>query len=88
MLMAPFMSASGDIPWHERDVAVTDSPFRNDVLREGLHLGSGTFQHGHLETAVMIEMNMKRRLGEAVVIVEVLGEPLGQLSRSMIVDVT
>jgi hypothetical protein len=85
--MATFVGVSVYVRRHEHNMSVADAPLGNDVLGERLHLGAGALQHGHLETAVMIEVNMQRRLGEAVVVVEVLGQPLRQLACGMIVDI-
>ena len=57
------------------------------MLGEGLHFGARSLEHRHLEATVVIEMNMERGLGEAVMRVEVLSEAAGKLARGMIVDV-
>ena len=58
---------------HVGDVAVAHAALRDDVIRERLHLGALALEHRHFEAAVVIEMNVERRLREAVLRMEVLG---------------
>lgn len=62
---------------HEYHVAMTDAALGDDVVGKRLHLGTATLEYGDFETAVMADVNMKRGLGEVVVIVEFLGQAPG-----------
>ena len=91
MIMVAFMimvmRMCADVCRHVGDVAVTHAALRDDVIGERFHFGALALEHRHFETTVVIEMNVERRLREAVVRMEVLGQALGQLARRMVVDV-
>jgi hypothetical protein len=67
--------AFDSIRGHEYNVSVTHAAFSYDMVGEGLHFGTRPLQHGHLKTAVMVKVNVERRLGKAMMVVEVLGQP-------------
>ena len=60
----------------------------DDMVGERLHVGAASFQHRHLQAAIVVDVHMKRRLREAVVVVKILGQPLRQFARRMVVDIT
>ncbi len=72
---------------HVGDVAVAHAALRDNMISECLHLGAPAFEHGHLKTTVVIEMDMERCLRKAVMRVEILGQAFGQLARRMVVDI-
>ena len=47
----------------------------DDVI--GLHLGTAPLGHGHFEAAIVADVNMKRCLGEVVMLVKFLGQASG-----------
>ena len=61
-------------PWHEHNVSVTHAPLSNDMVGECFYFGAGSLQHRHLQTAVMIEVDVERRLGKAMTVMKVLGQ--------------
>ena len=63
------------------------SAFGDDVIGKLLHFFPRSFQDCYLHAAFMVQVNMKRRLGEVVMIVKVSGEPLRQFALVMVVDV-
>jgi hypothetical protein len=73
--LAAFVGVSA-VRRHEHNMSVTHAALRNDVFGECFHFGTGAF----LETAVMVEVDVERRLGKAVVVMEVLGQPLRKLA--------
>src|SRR5258708_5403267 len=72
---------------HIGDVAVAYAALRDDVIRECLHLGAPASEHGDLKATVVVEMDMEGCLRKAVMRVEILGQALGQLARSVVVDI-
>ncbi len=72
---------------HVGDVAVAYATLRDDVIRECLHLGAPASEHRHLKATVVVEMDMEGCLRKAVMRVEILGQALGQLARSVVVDI-
>ena len=72
---------------HQHDAAVAHAALGDHVLGEVLHGAGLALEHGHLHAAVMVEVDMQRRQRQLVVIVEGLGQPLGQFARGVIVDV-
>ena len=58
--------ASGWNHWHEYNVSVTHAALGNDMVGECFHFGAGSLQHRHLKAAVMIEVDVERRLGKAM----------------------
>jgi hypothetical protein len=57
------------------------------VIGERLHLGAFALQDRHLKAAFVVEMHMQRRLRQIVMVVELLRQPLGQVTRVVVVDV-
>ncbi len=72
---------------HEYNVAMAHAALSNDMVSERFYFGTGSLQNRHLKTAVMIEVDVERRLGKAMMVVEVLGQSLRQLARRMVIDV-
>jgi hypothetical protein len=68
-------------------VAVAYAAFRNDAVRENLHLGAPAFKHGHLKATIVVEVDMQGRLREAMVRVEILGQAFGQLAGRVVIDI-
>jgi hypothetical protein len=68
-------------------VAVAHPPVRDDMIRKGPHIDAPAFERGHFWATVLIEVNVQRCLGKAVMRMEVLREALGQLARRMVVDI-
>ena len=48
------------------DLPVAQAAFGNDMVGELLHLDAAALQYGDFETAVVVEMNVQRRLGDQV----------------------
>ena len=48
------------------DLPVAHAAFGNDMVGELLHLDAASLQYGDFETAVVVEMNVQRRLGDQV----------------------
>ncbi len=69
-------------------MAVPHPALGNDVLGECLYLCTTSPQHRHLKTGIVVDVYVKRRLREIVVIVEIPGQPFRQLAGGVIVDVT
>ena len=57
------------------------------VLGEMLHLVGLAAQDGHLHAAVMVEMGVHRGERQLVMVVEGVGQPLGELPRVVVVDI-
>ena len=72
---------------HHHHAAVAHAALGDDVLGEVLHGAGLALEHCHFHAAVMVEVNMERRQRQFVMIVEGLGQPLGQFARGMVVDV-
>ncbi len=62
-----------DVRRHVGNVAVAHAALRDDVIGERLHVVALALEHRHFEAAVVIEMNVERRLREAMLRMEVLG---------------
>jgi len=73
MAMVVVMRMATHIRRHVGDVAVAHAALGNDVIRKCLHLGAPALEHRDFEAAVVVEMNMQRRLGEIVMRMEVPG---------------
>jgi hypothetical protein len=69
------------------DVPMTHAALSDDVIGKMLHVGSTPFKHCNLHAALLVEMHVQRRLGEVVMLVEIAGKPLWQLTRFVIVDI-
>jgi hypothetical protein len=67
--MPAFARTFDAIRGHEYNVPVTYAALGNDMVGKGSHFGTKSLQHRHLKTAVMIEVDVERRLGKAVVVV-------------------
>jgi hypothetical protein len=70
------------------DMTMAHAALGNHVIGECLDLGASSPQDGHLKTGIVVDVHVKRCLGEIVVIVEILGQPFRQFARGVIVDVT
>ena len=81
------MRMRADIRRHVGDVAVAHAALGDNVIRKRLHVGAPALEHRDLETAIVVEMNMKRRLREVVVRMEVPRQTLGQFALLMVVDI-
>ena len=62
---------------HHHDMAVANAAFGDDVIGEGLHLAAAALQHRDLETGIVIDMDVQRRLREIVVLVKSLVSRFG-----------
>ena len=91
LIMATFvivtMRMCADVRRHVGDVAVAHAALRDDVIGERLYIGAPAPEHRNFETAVMVEMNVEGRLREAVMLMEVPGQALGQLARRVVIDI-
>ena len=72
---------------HIDDMAVAHAALGDHLVGERLHLGAAALQHRHLETAFLVEMHVQRGLRQIVVVVEFLGETLGQFAGVMVVHI-
>jgi hypothetical protein len=57
---------------HEGDVTMAHATFRDDAIRERPHLRVFALKHRHFEATVMVEMDMERRLRDAVMVMKFL----------------
>ena len=53
------------------DLPVSHPAFGDDVIGEFLHVFTGSLQDRHLHAALMVQVDVKRGLGEIMMIVEV-----------------
>ena len=72
---------------HHHHAAVAHAALGDHVLGEVLHGAGLALEHCHFHATVMVEVDMQRRQRQFVMIVEGLGQPLGQFARGMVVDV-
>ena len=72
---------------HHHHAAVAHAALGDHVLGEVLHGAGLALEHCDLHATVMVEMDMQRRQRQFVMIVEGLGQALGQLARGVVVDV-
>jgi hypothetical protein len=66
---------------------VAHAAFGNDVVGEFPHVGPASFEHRHLHAALVVQVNVQRRLRQIMVIVEVAGKPLRQFALLVVVYV-
>ena len=71
-----------DVGRHQHDAAVAHAALGDHVLGEMLHLLGLAAQDRHLHAAVMVEMRMHRGERQLVVVVEGVGEALGNCRAS------
>ena len=81
------MGLDQDIGRHQDDAAMADAALGDHVLGEVLHLVGLAAQDGHLHAAVVVEVGVHRGERQLVVVMESVGEPLGELPRVVVVDV-
>ena len=87
MFVIVAMRMWADVHRHVSNMAMAHAALCDDVIRKGLHLCTPAFEHGHFKTAVVVEVDVKRRLRKAVMGMEVLRQTLGQLPCRMVVDI-
>src|SRR5262245_4350917 len=80
-------SAGEGLRRHHDDAAVAHTALGDHVLGEVLDRAGLALEHGHLHAAVVVEVDVERGQRQLVVVVERLGQPLGQLAGGVIVDV-
>ena len=68
-------------------VAVAHAALGDDVIGEFLHIGASPLENCDFETALVIEVYVKRRLRKVVVLVEVSRKAPRQFARLVVVDV-
>jgi len=66
---------------------VAHAAFGNDVVGEFLHVGPASFEHRHLHTAFLIQMNVQRCLRKGMMIVEVARKPFRQFALLVVVNI-
>ena len=81
------VSMTNTIRRHEYNVPVTHAALSNDMVGKRFHFGTRSLQYRNLKAAVRIEMDVQRRLGKAMVVVEVLRQSLRQLARCVVIDI-
>jgi hypothetical protein len=72
---------------HEEQAPVAHSALGDHVIAELLHISGTSLEDGDLHATIVIEMNVKCRKGHFVMLVERMHEPLGQISRLVVIDV-
>src|SRR5437868_7085084 len=72
---------------HHHDMAVAYAALGDDAVGERLHLAAAPLQHRDLEAGIVVDMHMQRGLGEVVMLVIVVGQPLRQFAGGMVVDI-
>ena len=77
MIMAMAVRGDHRVRGYERHMPVAHAALRDDMIGKRLHLGTASLEHGHFETTVVTDVNVERRLGEVVVIVEFLRQTFG-----------
>jgi hypothetical protein len=68
-------------------MAVPYAALRQDRIRESLDLGQLATKDRDFEAVVMIEMHMKSRHRELVVVVLLARKPFGEIARLMFIDI-
>jgi hypothetical protein len=81
------MSGAG-LNRQNHDMAVPHAALGNDMPGECFYFRTSSPEYGDLKTGIVIDVHVKRRLCEIVVVVEILGQPFRQFAGGMIVDVT
>ena len=66
---------------------VAHAAFGNDVVGEFLHVGPASFEHRHLHTAFLIQMNVQRCLRKGMMIVEVARKQFRQFALLVVVNI-
>jgi hypothetical protein len=62
---------------HEDDVTMAHATFRDDAIRERSHLRAFALQRRQFEATVVVEMDMERRLRDAVMVMKFVHSRLG-----------
>ena len=69
------------------NLPMTHAAFGHDVVGKFLHVNTASFEDRHLHAALLVQMNVQRRLREVMVIVKVAGQPFRQLALLVIVNI-
>ena len=69
------------------DLPMADAAFGNDMVCKLLHVASASFQDRDFHAALVIQMNVQRRLRKIMMIVEIARQPLRQFALMVVVDI-
>ena len=68
-------------------MAVTDTALGDDMIRKFLHVRSAAFEYRDFHAGFVIEVHVKGRLREIMVLVVVASQTLGQFARLVIIEI-
>jgi len=68
-------------------MTVADTALGDDVIRKFLHLRSAAFEYRNFHAGFVIEVHVKCRLREIMVLVVVASQTLGQFARLVIIEI-
>lgn len=66
---------------------MSHAPFGDDVIGKFLYVFAGPFQNRHLHAAFVVQVNVKRRLRQIMMIVEIASKSLWKFALVMVVDI-
>ena len=73
--------------WQQHELAISHSPLGDDVIGQMLEVTGGTPQNRDLQAASCVQMDVKRRHRQVVVVVELVCQPVRQVAPGMVVHV-